>query len=113
MIDWTDAQTRILINERKNRNVEYHNLGRDRLPFWESIAIKINEEHNTHFDGYQCKKKFTNLIRDYNRNTSNTNAPDLQPPSYADATNAQQVNENNPDNEINATGNSDSMSVAD
>ncbi len=47
------------------------------------------------------------------RNTSNTNAPDLQPPSYADATNAQQVNENNPDNEINATGNSDSMSVAD
>jgi len=66
MIDWTDAQTRILINERRNRNVEYHNLGRDRLPFWESIAIKINEEHNTHFDGYQCKKKFTNLIRDYN-----------------------------------------------
>ncbi|CAG8495405.1 1961_t:CDS:2 [Paraglomus brasilianum] len=28
MVDWTDAQTRILINERRNRNEEYHNLGK-------------------------------------------------------------------------------------
>nr|CAG8674466.1 5114_t:CDS:2 [Entrophospora candida] len=66
MADWSNAQIRILINERRNRNVEFHNLGRNRINFWESIAIKINEEHNTYFNGYQCKKKFDNLVRDYN-----------------------------------------------
>jgi len=39
-----------------------------------------------------------------NNNTSNTNIPDLQPPTST---------ENNPDNEFNATGNSDNMSIVD
>nr|CAG8463951.1 13480_t:CDS:1 [Entrophospora candida] len=38
-------------------------------------------------------------------NTSNTNIPDLQPPSYADATNTQQVNEDNEDNAPTSTEN--------
>ena len=47
MVEWTDAQTRILIDERRNRNEEYHNLGRNRDVFWEIIATRINEEHGT------------------------------------------------------------------
>ncbi|CAB4474561.1 unnamed protein product [Rhizophagus irregularis] len=31
-----------------------------------SIATKINDQHGTNFNGYQCKEKFANLIRDYN-----------------------------------------------
>ncbi|CAG8825277.1 19201_t:CDS:2, partial [Gigaspora rosea] len=34
--------------------------------FWDSIATRINQEHNTSFNGYQCKEKFINLVRDYN-----------------------------------------------
>ncbi|CAG8844185.1 16623_t:CDS:2, partial [Gigaspora margarita] len=63
---WTDAQTRTLIEERRNRNIEYHNYGRNRTIFWNSIANRINQEHNTNFTGYHCKEKFSNLVRSYN-----------------------------------------------
>ena len=43
MADWSDAQTRILIDERRNRNEEYYDLGRNRNIFWESIVTRINE----------------------------------------------------------------------
>ncbi|CAG8540622.1 3484_t:CDS:2 [Ambispora leptoticha] len=66
MVEWTDAQIRILIDERRNRNEEYHNLGRNQTEFWASVATKINRDHNTSFNGYQCKEKFMNLVRDYN-----------------------------------------------
>ncbi|CAG8544425.1 11596_t:CDS:2 [Ambispora leptoticha] len=48
------------------RNDEYHNLGRNRIRFWDSIATRINQDHNTSFNGYKCKEKFMNLVRDYN-----------------------------------------------
>lgn len=66
MADWSDAQTRILIDERRNRNEEYHDLGRNRNIFWESIATRINEGQGTNFQGHHCKEKFRNLVRDYN-----------------------------------------------
>ena len=66
MAEWTDAQIRILIDERKNGNDDFHALGRDRNSFWNSIAVKINRETGTAFNSYQCKEKFSNLIRDYN-----------------------------------------------
>ncbi|CAG8522309.1 11496_t:CDS:2 [Ambispora leptoticha] len=66
MVEWTDTQIRILIDERRNRNEEYHNFGRNQIRFWNSIATKINQEHNTSFNGYQYKEKFMNLVRDYN-----------------------------------------------
>ena len=66
MVEWTDTQIRILIDERRNRNEEYHNFGRNRIGFWVSIATKINQGHNTSFNGHQCKEKFSNLVRDYN-----------------------------------------------
>ena len=66
MVEWTDTQIRILIDERRNRNEEYHNFGRNRIGFWDSITTIINQEHNTSFNGHQCKEKFMNLVRDYN-----------------------------------------------
>ncbi|KAF0518002.1 hypothetical protein F8M41_016845 [Gigaspora margarita] len=67
MVEWTDSQIHILIDERRNKNDEYHNFGRNRIRLWDSIATRINQEHNTSFNGYQCKEKFMNLVRDYNR----------------------------------------------
>ncbi len=67
MVEWTDAQTRILIDERRNRNEEYHNLGRNRDVFWGSVATRINNEvHSSNFLGHYCKEKFRNLVQDYN-----------------------------------------------
>ncbi|CAG8677210.1 12496_t:CDS:2 [Acaulospora morrowiae] len=66
MVEWADTQIHILIDEHRNRNEEYHNFGRDRIRFWDSIATRINQEHNTSFNGHQCKEKFSNIVRDYN-----------------------------------------------
>jgi hypothetical protein len=66
MADWSDAQTRILIDERRNRNEEYYDLGRNQNIFWESIAMRIDEGQGTNFQGHHCKEKFRNLVRDYN-----------------------------------------------
>ncbi|RGB27835.1 hypothetical protein C1646_673688 [Rhizophagus diaphanus] len=67
MAEWTDPEIRTLIDERRTRNDEFHNLGRNRERFWGSIASKINQENRSSFNGHQCKEKFSNLVRDYNR----------------------------------------------
>ena len=66
MAEWTDAQIRTLIDERKTRNDEFYNFGKNRKIFWNSIADKINQENGTSFNGHQCKEKFSNLVQDYN-----------------------------------------------
>uniref|UniRef100_U9UB08 Myb/SANT-like DNA-binding domain-containing protein n=1 Tax=Rhizophagus irregularis (strain DAOM 181602 / DAOM 197198 / MUCL 43194) TaxID=747089 RepID=U9UB08_RHIID len=66
MAEWTDPQIRTLIDERRTRNDEFHNLGRNQKIFWNSIADKINQENGTSFNGHQCKEKFSNLVWDYN-----------------------------------------------
>ncbi|CAB4426046.1 unnamed protein product [Rhizophagus irregularis] len=66
MAEWTHAEIRTLIDERRTRNDEFHNLGRNRERFWGTIASKINQENGTSFSGHQCKEKFSNLVRDYN-----------------------------------------------
>ena len=42
--EWDDPEERFLINERKNRNVEYHGLrkGRQKHAFWDDITKKLN-----------------------------------------------------------------------
>jgi hypothetical protein len=63
---WNESEISILINERRKRNEEYWTLpGNDRTSFWNSIAEKINLEHQTSLTGKQCKDKFQNLVRDY------------------------------------------------
>jgi Myb/SANT-like DNA-binding domain len=61
--DWNDLEERLLINERKNRNAEYHALknGQPKQAFWDNIAQKINHQRKTTFTGKQCHNKFLNL----------------------------------------------------
>ncbi|CAG8580535.1 1858_t:CDS:2 [Funneliformis mosseae] len=66
MAEWTDPEIRTLIDERRTRNDEFHNLRRNRERFWGSIASKINQENGSLFNGHQCKEKFSNLVRNYN-----------------------------------------------
>ncbi|CAJ0755464.1 8230_t:CDS:2 [Entrophospora sp. SA101] len=64
---WTNDQLRLLINERKSRNIEYHNIfGSSRVDFWNEIANKINEEFRTNYTDHQCKDKFRNLVNSHN-----------------------------------------------
>ncbi|CAG8674361.1 hypothetical protein GLOIN_2v326605 [Rhizophagus irregularis DAOM 181602=DAOM 197198] len=42
-----------------------------------SIATKINDQHGTNFNGYQCKEKFANLIRDYNWQSKGEKKPNI------------------------------------
>ncbi|EXX62866.1 hypothetical protein RirG_157760 [Rhizophagus irregularis DAOM 197198w] len=76
MAEWTHAEIRTLIDERRTRNDEFHNLGRNRERFWGTIASKINQENGISFSGHQCKEKFSNLVWDYNNFVvSSTNYP--------------------------------------
>lgn len=65
--DWNDIEERLLINERKNRNAEYHALrnGQPKHAFWDRVARKINNQCKTGFTGDQCRNKFLNLTRSY------------------------------------------------
>ena len=64
---WTDDQLRLLIDERKTKNTEYHNIpGSSRVDFWNSIAKTINQLFGTTYTGQQCNNRFQNLVRDYN-----------------------------------------------
>ncbi|GET61452.1 hypothetical protein GLOIN_2v1874283 [Rhizophagus irregularis DAOM 181602=DAOM 197198] len=59
---WTDRQLRVLINERKNENDNFHELsGNMKHNFWKGLASKINLEFGTTYTGRQCKEKFNSL----------------------------------------------------
>ncbi|GET62063.1 hypothetical protein GLOIN_2v1874283 [Rhizophagus irregularis DAOM 181602=DAOM 197198] len=59
---WTDRQLRVLINERKNENNNFHELsGNMKHNFWKGLASKINLEFGTTYTGRQCKEKFNGL----------------------------------------------------
>ena len=64
-IEWSDAQLRILVDERKQRNAEYHATpNKKKRLFWEDIANKINEQERTnYFIGDDCHKKFLHLTK--------------------------------------------------
>ncbi|CAH1769788.1 12699_t:CDS:2, partial [Entrophospora sp. SA101] len=64
---WTNEQLKLLINERKIRNAEYHDIvGSSRVDFWNSIANKINVQFRTTYTGHQCKDKFRSLVNSHN-----------------------------------------------
>uniref|UniRef100_U9TLM0 Uncharacterized protein n=1 Tax=Rhizophagus irregularis (strain DAOM 181602 / DAOM 197198 / MUCL 43194) TaxID=747089 RepID=U9TLM0_RHIID len=49
---WTDRQLRVLINERKNENDNFHELsGNMKHNFWKGLASKINLEFGTTYTG--------------------------------------------------------------
>ena len=51
--DWNDMEERLLINERRTRNVKYHALKNRRLKraFWDCMAQRINNQYRTTFTG--------------------------------------------------------------
>lgn len=63
--EWGDPQIRFLINERKERNNEYHATpNKKKRLFWEDIANKLNEKENTnYFTSEICHKKFSSLTK--------------------------------------------------
>ena len=63
--EWSDAQLRLLINERKQRNAEYHATpNKKKQDFWDDVANKLNEQENTNFFlGKDCHNKFLNLTK--------------------------------------------------
>lgn len=65
-VTWSDQEVRLLINQRRNRNIEYHEtLGRSRTAFWNSVARRINRSVGSSFNGEQCRRKFDNLVQAY------------------------------------------------
>src|SRR3989337_3427299 len=68
---WTDAEADYLINQRRRRNDEYHDiLGRSRARFWESVARRVNRHFHRgnmrrRYTARQCEQKWRNLVRDY------------------------------------------------
>ena len=66
--EWSDAQLCLLINERKQRNSEYHATpNKKKRAFWDDVANKLNEQENTnYFLGGNCHKKFLNPTKAFN-----------------------------------------------
>jgi hypothetical protein len=63
---WTDEQLRVLIDNRKDYNNEYHDLvGNGKRNFWKNVSTKINLRFGTCYSGAHCKEKFEGLKRDY------------------------------------------------
>ena len=54
----TDAQIRILIEERRNRNEDYHNLGRNRTEFWAALQPELIEITIRDLMGTNVKKNY-------------------------------------------------------
>ena len=63
---WGEQEVRLLIDQRRNRNIEYHRtFGRSRVAFWNSVARRINRAVDSDFSGEQCRRKFDNLVSAY------------------------------------------------
>ena len=66
-VEWSEEETRLLINQRKHRNLEYYRTpGRSRTVFWDSVSRRINRSAGSNFTGNQCRRKFENLVTMYN-----------------------------------------------
>jgi Myb/SANT-like DNA-binding domain len=65
-IEWDDAETEFLVEERRRRNYEYHFVHRrNKVEFWESISRRIQRRYGSRFTARQCEGKFRNLIKEY------------------------------------------------
>jgi hypothetical protein len=64
-MEFSGTQLRILIDERKHRNAEYHaTTNKKKYLFWNEIAEKLNDQENTnYFTGDECHKKFLSLTK--------------------------------------------------
>ena len=63
---WTEKQIELLIKERKENNVFYHDLiGNGKMNFWSGVAVTINLEFGMNYSGKQCSEKFQSLVCAY------------------------------------------------
>ena len=64
-IEWSEEEMRLLINLRRDRNEDYwRRFGRSKVPFWNEIAAKIEEDLGTTFTSVQVRKKFKGMVKD-------------------------------------------------
>ena len=53
-IEWSEEEMQLLINLRKERNEDYwRRFGRSKVPFWNEITAKIQEDLGTAFTDVQ------------------------------------------------------------
>jgi hypothetical protein len=66
-VEWSNDETRVLIDERKRRNHEYYYEipGRSRRRFWNEVAEEVNTQCSSNYSGKQCQSKFNCLVSDY------------------------------------------------
>jgi len=68
-IVWGEAETDMLVDERRRRNDEYHYAHRgDKAAFWESVSRRIRQRFCSDYSARQCEYKFRNLIKEYRVN---------------------------------------------
>jgi len=64
-IEWFEEEMQLLINLRKERNEDYwRRFGRSKVPFWNEIAAKIQEDLGTTFTGVQVQNKFKEMVKE-------------------------------------------------
>ena len=65
-IEWSEEEMQLLINLRRDRNEDYwRRFGRSKVPFWNEIAAKIQEDLGTAFTGVQVQDKFKGMVKEY------------------------------------------------
>jgi len=63
---WNDAESNFLVDERRRRNDQYHNISRrSRTEFWESMSRRIYRTYHRQYTARQCEQRWRNLVRDY------------------------------------------------
>ncbi|GBC10172.1 hypothetical protein RclHR1_00940013 [Rhizophagus clarus] len=64
---WSQQEIHTLINIRKTTNQLYWNIfGHLRRTYWNNVANRLNNYCNSNYMGKQCKRKFNNLVIQYN-----------------------------------------------
>ena len=64
-IEWSEEEMQLLINLRKERNEDYwKRFGRSKVPFWNEIAAKIQEDLSMTFTGVQVQDKFKGMVKE-------------------------------------------------
>ena len=64
-IEWSEEEMQLLINLRKERNEDYwRRFGRSKVPFWNEIAAKIQEDLGTTFTSVQVQNKFKEMVKE-------------------------------------------------